>query len=699
MKNLTFLILSIISTVLHSQHECGFDHIRMMGLMDESSDNLTTTINDRGGIVTIPVVFHVVHLGEEIGVGTNISDEQILDGLRIINEDLRKIPNSWGDGNGVDVEIELCLAQRDPNGNPTTGIDRINGTQWSEYITSGVAYYNNDIGLSDNTLKNSTTWNRSNYLNVWIVSEISGNNGLNGTQAYATLPTFWYTDGIVILHNVIGSIGNVKVSHNMSRTFTHEFGHYMGLYHTFEDYGICPTQPEIDCTNEGDYVCDTPPTKMNFACSPVCPNSQYQNYMDYTSQGCRNMFSSGQKARMRGPNGLLHPARVTLLESMSCTPLNYANSTILNPTYFMNCGTPSMIPQVEIRNTGNLPIYDVDVKCEISNSGYSVIYPWSSTDPLENGESVILTFPSTSNEFGYGTMSFEILTEDGFSNDNFFEIDYESLLSEELTLLFDPDVFGYDISWELVDDQGEVIWFGGDYPNGSNQVFINVECVPSGCYTFTVYDQYGDGLMLGGGFFDLSDGLGNTLAYGSGNYGYEISFEFCIDPIIGILCEDLNTNWVCDNDEINFIVGCMDSNACNFNPDSNINSNECVYPGEIYNCNGGCMVDIDSDGICDQLEVYGCTDMESCNYNFLATQNEGCVYPESGYSCGGIPLSSLNTITGIEELQEFHLIKEIRIFDATGRDLDPSIELSAGIYLIQIRFLNGELENHKVFLN
>lgn len=703
MKNLISVFFLSLSLTTFAQHECGFDQIRMMGFIDETQYSEDNIIYDRGGVVTIPVVFHIVHKGEDVGVGTNISDEQILDALRIINEDLRKTPGTWGDGDGVDTELELCLAQRDPNGNPTTGINRIDGSQWSEYSLWGVAYQNGDLGFSDVSLKTATSWNRWEYLNVWLVSEINNNNGGGGIQGYANYPTMNIVDGIVMLHNVVGSIGNVKPTHNMSRTFAHEFGHYMGLYHTFEGYAECPSTDEMNCLVQGDRVCDTPPTEMGGACFPRCTNSQYQNYMDYTSQTCRNMFSLGQKNRMRGPNGLYHPARQNLIISQACVPLNINNLAIIESTYYLDCMTPSFTPQVKIKNMGTVPINQIQVLCTIPNLGYSYLETWNSEDSLTLNENLTIIFPDVASDYGTGFINFEILTMDEFMGDNFSYVEYISFVGNEMTLIVDPDFWESEINWNLYNSLGESVWSGGDYDDGvDNHPYLHIKCIPNGCYTMILEDGFGDGFGNPpnfGGFFELSDGFGNIITNIENNFGDEISFDFCLDAPLGNVCEDLNSNIICDYEETNIILGCMNPDACNFNPEATVDSNDCNFPDEIYDCNGYCFLDSDLDGICDQLEIFGCMDTIACNYEILSTENYGCIYSEPGYSCGGIPMSSLNTLMGIDELQEFHLIKEIIVFDATGRQLDPSRELSSGIYLIQIRFINGESENHKIFLN
>jgi len=97
-------------------------------------------VANRSDILTVPLVIHVIHTGEPIGVGSNISDEQIYSAVDALNEDFRKVAGSNGDGNGADCEIEFCLAVRDPDGNPTSGINRVNGSSVPDYAEEGIAW-------------------------------------------------------------------------------------------------------------------------------------------------------------------------------------------------------------------------------------------------------------------------------------------------------------------------------------------------------------------------------------------------------------------------------------------------------------------------------------------------------------------------------------------------------------------------------
>ncbi|MBL0309660.1 MAG: T9SS type A sorting domain-containing protein [Bacteroidetes bacterium] len=234
--------------------------------------------------IIIPVVFHILHQGG----AENISNEQIMDQLRILNTDYNKrnadtslvIPSMQQYiGN---IGIEFRLANIDPKGNITNGIDRINTVQ---------------TFVGDDYSKLSS-WPREKYLNVWTAKTMR-----EGAAGYAYYPggvsSIYNTpsmDGIMILHNYVGSIGTSTPVR--SRALTHEIGHYLNLKHTWGD----TNSPRMSCGD--DEVDDTPLTKGWDFC-PYPQNAQecnpgvienYQNYMDYSY--CSNMFTEGQKDRM-----------------------------------------------------------------------------------------------------------------------------------------------------------------------------------------------------------------------------------------------------------------------------------------------------------------------------------------------------------------------------------------------------------------
>jgi hypothetical protein len=246
----------------------------------------------------IPVV---VHLIQETPV-QEISDARVQSQIDVLNADFRRlnadtalIPLEF-QGIAANTEIRFCLAHIDPNGCPTTGINRVVAPALA---THGIA--------DEQALKSFVQWDPHKYLNMWVPVNLKDN-----LLGYATFPTWlpWapQNDGVVVNGNNFGvGFGTPASSYNLGRTATHEVGHWFGLYHTFE--GGCAGLNPQSCLNSGDEVCDTPPTGGPvFGCplyprntcteTPADHNDQTMNYMDYTDDRCMYMFSAGQKDRM-----------------------------------------------------------------------------------------------------------------------------------------------------------------------------------------------------------------------------------------------------------------------------------------------------------------------------------------------------------------------------------------------------------------
>ena len=101
----------------------------------------------------------------------------------------------------------------------------------------------------------------------------------------------------------------------------------------------------------------------------------------------------------------------------------------------------------------------------------------------------------------------------------------------------------------------------------------------------------------------------------------------------GICLNDADSDGVCDEFEV---AGCQDITACNYNADATDEDGSCSYPDAGYDCSGNCLADADSDGVCDEFEVAGCSDAAACNYNSNATDEDGsCTYADAGYDCDG----------------------------------------------------------------
>jgi|AntRauTorckE5430_2_1112549.scaffolds.fasta_scaffold00452_2 hypothetical protein len=300
-----FAVFSILS--LSAQRDCGTMEaleqaieqdptiLDRMEKIEEFTRNFRQDPGEKA-VFSIPVVVHVVYRN-----GTqNISDAQVQSQIAVMNEDFRRL-NSDADGvwsQAADAEIEFCLATVDPNGNATSGITRTTTTE-SSFSNGTKRVHRNSTGGKD-------AWPAADYMNMWVCDLAGGGLG------YAQFPNTGVaaTDGIVIDYAYFGRGGSAQAPFDLGRTATHEVGHYLNLRHIWGD-GNC---------NADDFVTDTPTSDAsNGGCqigSVSCGSvDMVQNYMDYSDDGCMNLFTAGQKTRM---TAALSGARASLANSNGC---------------------------------------------------------------------------------------------------------------------------------------------------------------------------------------------------------------------------------------------------------------------------------------------------------------------------------------------------------------------------------------------
>ena len=112
-------------------------------------------------------------------------------------------------------------------------------------------------------------------------------------QGFAYLgPTGDCRDGVVVLYNATGTVGVQKPGRTLGFTGVHEVGHHLSLWHTFSNTSSCTS--ESNCETQGDQVCDTPTTLSNSTSQcdgGVCPDALVNNFMDYSSETCKDAFT------------------------------------------------------------------------------------------------------------------------------------------------------------------------------------------------------------------------------------------------------------------------------------------------------------------------------------------------------------------------------------------------------------------------
>jgi len=256
---------------------------------------------------TIPIIFHIIHEGEAVGTGHNVSQAQVNSQIPILNADYNgtgynnsmyasmtysgqpafyQYAHAYSSGsyslnpaslasNGsiaiANCGIYFCLATKNASGTTLAepGIDRVLYSSISGATKPSTS--SNVQSLFDNTIKPATIWDPTKYFNVWV-----SDGGTSGLLGYATFPpaaltgsgsvsssenagtaTGSYgmtvsnvttTDGVWMSYQGLGNVGAAAAPYQYGRTLTHESGHYFGLRHIWGD-GTCAN----------DYCNDTPP--------------------------------------------------------------------------------------------------------------------------------------------------------------------------------------------------------------------------------------------------------------------------------------------------------------------------------------------------------------------------------------------------------------------------------------------------------
>ncbi len=352
----------------------------------------------------IPVVVHVLHNGTPIGVEANISDEQILSQIRVLNEDFRRknadairtpaefLPVA------ADANIEFVLAKQDPAGLPTKGIVRKQGPKTI-------------YGPEDATLIGQTSqWNPEEYLNIWVVPLVSPFLGF-ATFPTSNLPGLNFTpnaairDGVTVDYLFFGT-GAGTAANTKGRTATHEVGHYLGLRHIWGDGQNCEGNDFVDDTpnqeKANNSICNDNPVLISCG-----NNNMIQNYMDYTPDPCMNLLTKGQVERF---DVVLtnSPRRASLVNSRGTKdPVlptrDVALLRVVTPSDAL-CD-PIASPQLEIQNRGIELVSSLRI--EFRWNGNLIENKLFSTN-IETAEKTTISFASFDTKKQEGVFSFTI---------------------------------------------------------------------------------------------------------------------------------------------------------------------------------------------------------------------------------------------------------------------------------------------------
>ena len=332
---LIFLILIIIicsCETLNAQETIGDARCRVY--YTENALGFEKWLNGRSEVKTrkadqvyrVPVVVHVLHNGEPIGEGLNLSTERIESQVRVLNEDFRRKEGTRGYNehpDGEDARVEFVLARSSPTGEATNGIVRVDMT-----AKEPPPFQGNPIMAG----AYHSFWDPNRYLNIWAFPgfkdtalgearfPVSTLPGLEDQQDQDwKLPGIGEVDGLVINSLHFGT-SNIDSKYNLGRTGTHEVGHFLGLFHVWGKN--VNGGPSCD---QDDFCQDTPPTGFRVSHCPqdlkACDGSRamVENYMDYADDACMHIFTKDQVARM---HAVLEnsPRRKSLLTSPGLNP-------------------------------------------------------------------------------------------------------------------------------------------------------------------------------------------------------------------------------------------------------------------------------------------------------------------------------------------------------------------------------------------
>ncbi|MGE0869552.1 MAG: M43 family zinc metalloprotease [Kofleriaceae bacterium] len=244
-----------------------------------------TTINpdyNDPQVYVVQVVFHIIKRTDGTG---DIPEALIHSQIEVLNEDFNALVGTRG-GEGTNTKLQFVLAKRDPQGQPTTGIEVITNDTWF-----------NDPGGAPNPMKEALAWDPTRYLNIYT-------NDAAGYLGYATFPeesAGTKDDGVVLVWSTVGRNAPQGGQYNLGRTATHEVGHYLGLLHTFQSGCGDTGAPYLT----GDLVADTQPeSEASYGCTAAASTcgggmNPIDNYMDYSDDACMKRFTPEQANRLR----------------------------------------------------------------------------------------------------------------------------------------------------------------------------------------------------------------------------------------------------------------------------------------------------------------------------------------------------------------------------------------------------------------
>ncbi len=437
-------LVILFPILLSAQKRCGSDSILSNLQRTESnqefSDWLAKKINTKNTLRStsqrshdllvpylVPVVFHIIHSGQNIGTGPNLTDDKIIEQLAILNDDYSRnnadqtnTPTIFEDV-AADTEIRFVMAKQDPEGLPTSGITRTEVTQTGFRDSEGPV------------ISSIIQWPPEDYINIYVVN-------LTESLGFAIFPftdldgleneieNIADKDGVFLRYSYVGFNDASSLAFtSYGRTLTHEMGHYLGLLHVFHN----------GCSGGGDYCSDTPAQSKSSLNMSSCDNipstacftgerPMIENYLDYSDDECMNLFTQNQKERMQAVLDF-SPRRKSLLYSPALNEVVIAANDlgireIRSP--LKNDCSGTFTPSIQVRNYGSNEITSFKISLK---KNQQVIEVANFNQIIAPNETTVVSFSSVNlNAVTLTEIGFEVIEVndgiDGKSSNNTDEI-------------------------------------------------------------------------------------------------------------------------------------------------------------------------------------------------------------------------------------------------------------------------------------
>jgi hypothetical protein len=425
MRYILLFGLLLQSILVFADRNCGTESLHQIKLKNDPTlinkeleiENFTRKFVEKNASlklaladeIIIPVVFHVVYYS----AAQNISDTRLREQIEVLNNDfnalnfdISKVPGPFQSLIGK-FKIKFVLANRDPQGNVTSGVDRVKTTK-----SAAFNYATDDVKFTATAGVNA--WDTKSYLNIWVcnISDYSDNSELLG---YATFPTSagQKDDGVVLNYKYVGVTGATR-PFNLGRTATHEIGHYFNLRHIWGDQNNCTADDGIsDTPKQFQSSSGDPRYPKTDNCTTVSPGIMFMNFMDYCNDASLYMFTLNQASRM---DATMAGPRASLVKSrgyVNATEYDVAVNKITAPSSNFLCDN-TFTPSVNVVSNGNNQVTSFKVDFSV-NKTLQQTATWTGSIGLNGFVNVI--FNPITIENGTYNIAYRVYNTNGIDTD------------------------------------------------------------------------------------------------------------------------------------------------------------------------------------------------------------------------------------------------------------------------------------------